>query len=623
MSNIVFLAPDSHMFALACSALSHNHAAIQVEQGLLSQGVDAAKRLVAGGAEVIITRGGTALAIRDAGLEVTLVEVPITGFDIIRAVEQAKAHGQTIGVVAFPSMILGIDCLSPILGVDIRLYPIYNEFEAEARVLQAFHEGVQVVIGGVITGQAAYKHGFAYIPITSGAEGILQAAQEAERIAYARQLEKAKGSLFRAVLDYAYEGVIAIDKSQAISTFNPVAERLTKIDRTQALGKKITQVWPELRLERVVAQGLDDLGQILKINGVDILCNKVAIKVDGTTVGAVATFQDAGQIQQMEARVRRRIYASGHAASYTFQDILGQSPQIQSTIFAAKEFAATQSAILILGETGTGKEVFAQSIHNDSSRRQGPFVAVNCAALPAHILESELFGYVAGAFTGASHKGKPGLFEIAHEGTIFLDEIGEMDYLTQGKLLRVLQEKKVMRLGSDKVLPIDVRIIAATNKSLKGQVNQNKFRADLYYRLNVLQLKLPPLRARPGDLEVFAQAFMNSSTAPPAKPIHFTPAALEALKQYPWPGNIRQLKNIIERITAVTKTPLVDVDLIHRLLADEEDEEQSPTSGFLLDQEVEEIKKALTEARGNRTLAARKLGISRSTLWRKLRQFGL
>jgi transcriptional regulator with PAS, ATPase and Fis domain len=324
----------------------------------------------------------------------------------------------------------------------------------------------------------------------------------------------------------------------------------------------------------------------------------------------------------MEARVRRRIYATGHVANYTFQDILGNSPQIKNVIYAAKEFAVTQSAILILGETGSGKEVFAQSIHNYSNRRQGPFVAINCAALPAQILESELFGYVAGAFTGASQKGKPGLFEIAHEGTIFLDEIGEMDFLTQGKLLRVLQEKKVMRLGSDKVLPIDVRVIAATNKNLKSLVNQNKFRADLYYRLNVLQLKIPPLRERRADLENLVNVFLETYLQPSSRHLLFTPAALNALAQYPWPGNIRELKNIVERIAAVCKSHSIDAPFISQMLKDEEDQEQS-LSTFISNNELDEIKKALAEARGNRTQAAKILGISRSTLWRKLGQLGL
>ena len=174
----------------------------------------------------------------------------------------------------------------------------------------------------------------------------------------------------------------------------------------------------------------------------------------------------------------------------------------------AREFAVTDSSVLISGETGTGKEVFAQSIHNASRRIQKPFVAINCAALPAQILESELFGYVGGAFTGASQKGKAGLLEIAHGGTLFLDEISEMDYAIQSKLLRVIQEKKVMRLGSDRVLPVDVRIIAATNRNLKQRIAEHQFRADLYYRINVLRLRLPPLRERPDDIEAFAGVFL-------------------------------------------------------------------------------------------------------------------
>jgi len=201
----------------------------------------------------------------------------------------------------------------------------------------------------------------------------------------------------------------------------------------------------------------------------------VLIRLTGSPVGAVATFQDIGKIQQWEASIRKTIYPEEHRAVFTFEDIVGSSSQIRQCISIAEQYAALDSSILISGETGTGKEVFAQSIHNASDRGHRPFVAINCAALPAQILESELFGYVGGAFTGASQKGKPGLLEIAHGGTLFLDEISEMDYSLQSKLLRVIQERKVMRLGSDRVLPIDIRIITATNKNLKSRSQETSF----------------------------------------------------------------------------------------------------------------------------------------------------
>lgn len=619
MSLITFLAPDTSMLERTRELFEAQQINIPIKKGLLSEGVALTRSLVANGTEIIITRGGTASAIRNAGLEVIIVQIPITGFDIIRTVEKAKLRGHCIGAVSFPSILQGIDCLSPILGVDIRCYPIHGETEAEQQVLRAFADGADVVIGGFITAKSAQVHNLPYELIDSGAEGILQAVQEAERIAQARNLEKGKTRLFRAVLDYAYEGIISVDSDCRITFFNPIAERLTGINGNKATGKKTAQVWPELNLEHVMQTGKDDLGQILKINEVDVLCNKVVIAVDNRSVGAVVTFQDVTQIQKMEARVRHRIYASGHVAHHNFANIIGSSSLLRQAVEVAKEYSLTRSAILILGETGTGKEVFAQSIHNYSDRRNGPFVAINCAALPSQILESELFGYVGGAFTGANQKGKPGLFEVAHGGTLFLDEIAEMEYVTQGKLLRVLQEKKVMRLGNDSVIPVDVRIIAASNKNLKTLVTENKFRADLYYRLNVLQLRLPSLRSRKEDIKPLAQFFLKDHGSIMKRHVKLTPSAVEALNQYPWPGNIRELQNSMERIIAVHKQDAIDGTAIHLLLEEQQD---SPPLLTLPD-EAAEISKALAQTRGKYADAAKLLGISRSTLWRKLKRLKL
>ncbi len=615
---IAFLAPDESMLATARAVLAPDHGDVAIRLGLLSAGVTVAKELIAEGTEIIVTRGGTASAIRDAGLAVSIVEVPITGFDLIRAVQQARSYGDRVAVVAFPSMVMGIDCLAPILGIDLRDYIITSEFEAEANVRRAFAAGADVVVGGVITVKVAAHHGLPAVFIESGAEGIIQAVQEAKRLAHARKLEKVKAGFFKTVLDYAYEGVISVDQDARVTVFNPVAQRTTGIDESRAIGRPIGEIWPELKLADVIGTGRDDLGQLLRVKGKRILCNKIPIIVGGQAAGAVANFQDVSKIQQMEERIRREIYASGHVAAFTFDDVLGHTPIIENTVRMAKDFAATQSAVLILGETGTGKEVFAQSIHNYSPRSGGPFVAVNCAALPSQILESELFGYVGGAFTGAVKGGRPGLFEVAHRGTIFLDEIAEMDLATQGKLLRVLQEKKVMRLGSDKVIPVDVRVIAATNRTLKQMVSQNNFRADLYYRLNVLRLRIPPLRERVADIPGYARHFLARHTAAAGRRLAFAEDALVLLASYPWPGNIRELENTVERLAVVCREGKITAATVAEMLADEQEPD---IQAFVLENESEEIKKALAATRGKYGEAARMLGMSRSTLWRKLKKF--
>jgi len=620
MPTIAFLAPDEDMLATARATLAKSHPDVLLEQGLLSAGVRKARALARKEVEIIITRGGTAEAITEARLGLTVVEVPITGLDMIRALEEARRKSRRIAVIAFPSMILGIECLGPILDIDLRCYPIHSEFKAESAVIQAFREGAEVFIGGVITVQTGQRHQRPCVMIRSGAEGIIQATLEAKRIAEARRLEKVKSTLFQTVLDYAYEGIISIDQDRQIVTFNPEAERITRVDGKRALGRKIQETLPQLKLERLLATGKDELGQVIEVGRGQILCNKVPIRVQGATIGAVATFQDSGKIQQWEANIRKKIYAEEHTAAYTFPDILGSSSRMRHCVAVAEQFAAADSSILISGETGTGKELFSQSIHNASRRGQQPFVAINCAALPAQILESELFGYVGGAFTGASQKGKPGLLEIAHGGTLLLDEIAEMDYSLQSKLLRVIQERKVMRLGSDRIQHTDIRIIAATNKNLKELVAANRFRADLYYRLNVLRLHLPPLRERPEDIEPYAETFLEKHAARLNRRLRFSRSAMEVLIRHPWPGNVRELQNTIERIAVVCKRNIVQADVVMQMMREDEGTQPFHVHDWTT---AEPIRQALADTRGRKSEAAEKLGISRSTLWRRMKSLRL
>ncbi|MBI5579284.1 MAG: sigma 54-interacting transcriptional regulator [Deltaproteobacteria bacterium] len=621
MPLIAFLAPDEEMLTAAKATLAEAHSDVLVDKGLLSAGVRKARELVREGVEIVIARGGTAVAINKAQLGLTVVEVPITGFEMIRALGEAMHYGRRIAVVAFPSMIMGIDCLGPILDINLTYYSIESEFKVESRVLQAIQEGADVIIGGVITVEASSKHHLPCVLIRSGAEGIIQATLEAKRIAEARRIEKVKSTLFQTVLDYAYEGIISTDQNNRVVIFNPVAEKITKVDGKRAIGRNVQDAFPQLELGRLLQTGRDELGQIIDVGSTQILCNKVPIQVHGAPIGAVATFQDIGKIQQWEANIRKKIYAEEHTAVFTFADVIGSSRQMRNSVAIAEQFAAADASVLISGETGTGKEVFAQSIHNASGRGQKPFVAINCAALPAQILESELFGYVGGAFTGADKKGKPGLLEIAHGGTLFLDEIAEMDYSLQSKLLRVIQEKKVMRLGSDRILPVDIRIIAATNKNLKQLVTSNRFRADLYYRLNVLRLHLPPLRERSEDVELCAKTFLERHATLLCRRMRLSKPAIQAFIRHSWPGNVRELQNTIERIVAICKHETVQADMVFQMMR--EDELNEPLTINAGVPWTETIRQALVTARGRHTEAAKILGISRSTLWRRMKSLGL
>lgn len=284
------------------------------------------------------------------------------------------------------------------------------------------------------------------------------------------------------------------------------------------------------------------------------------------------------------------------------------------TISIAKRYAAVDSTLLIEGETGTGKEIFAQSIHNSSSREKGPFVAVNCAALTESLLESELFGYSGGAFTGALKNGKAGLFEMADGGTIFLDEIGEMSLRTQAKLLRVLQEREIVRLGDDRIIAVDVRIIAATNRSLHQMVEKSSFRADLYYRISVLKLKIPSLRERKNDIKILIQEFLSyySKLLNRKKPT-ISDECYDIIHRYKWPGNIRELQNFCERLVTAFDKSIILPDMLYKIM-----DTNPVTSVEQLDKDG--IIKALEKNRFNKTQTAKDLGVSRTTLWKLLKE---
>ncbi len=294
---------------------------------------------------------------------------------------------------------------------------------------------------------------------------------------------------------------------------------------------------------------------------------------------------------------------------------------IKETIAIAHEFSKVNSNVLIVGETGSGKEVFAQSIHNESNRCKGPFVAVNCAALPETLLESELFGYAAGAFTGAARGGKIGLFELAHRGTIFLDEISEVSPKLQGRLLRVLQEREIMRIGDDKVVPVDVRIIAATNKDLYELMEEGTFRADLYYRLDILKLVIPPLRERKEDIILLMNHFIKLYCLKFNRDYkEIDKAAQDKLLQYAWAGNIRELKNIAERLVVLLKKCSITLPDIESALPRLKETANSTKQKKTEDLNQECLIKALEDANYHYGKAAANLGISRTTLWKRLKQ---
>jgi propionate catabolism operon transcriptional regulator len=413
------------------------------------------------------------------------------------------------------------------------------------------------------------------------------------------------------------DGVLAVDNRGVITAYNEAVFKILSISSNTALkGLSISSVMPQLNEVELMLENYQESNIIKNINNKMVVINPKPIKVEGKNLGTVLIIQNVDALQKTEIDIRQKLSKKGLVAKYDFSDIIGSSEAIQRSILIARRYAKASSNVLIIGETGTGKELFAQSIHKSSKRSHQPFVAVNCAALPEQLLESELFGYVEGAFTGAAKGGKVGLFELAHKGTLFLDEIAELPLGLQAKLLRVLQEKEIRKLGDDKNIPVDVRIIAASNVDFQLKVEENKFRQDLLYRLDILRLAIPPLRDRKGDIKEIATYILSEFTDIDEPGISITEEAIIGLYQYDWPGNIRELKNICERLTVLCTNHQITVQDVMEIfninmpkkLLDHHPE--TVDDGF-----KEEMPKKMTQKQ-----MAEMLGISRTTLWRKMKQ---
>jgi PAS domain S-box-containing protein len=634
MGKIIFISPDDKLTAKAKQVVYELGEDINVVQGSLSEGVRLAKQAVKQGTNIVISRGGTGNLIK-MNLQIPVVSVEINGFDIVRSISKAMRYSNHIGVVGFENLVKSAEKMNEKMekAFPIQIYTamIENERQVDQKVLQLLSKGVEVFIGGNAVIQAANKYGCNSMLVESGKEAIVEAIREAKHILEVQLKEKEKSEFLKSIIDFAYDGIIGIDAEGKIMAFNPVAAKLTGHTSDEVIGKHVDDIVENSNMLHVLRTGVSELEELQYIGDVSVIINRIPIIVNDEVRGVVATFQELERIQKIERQTRKKMFLKGHIAKTHFNHIIGKSKAIRQVKMRAREFAQVDSTVLILGETGTGKELFAQSIHNASHRADKPFVAINCAALPENLLESELFGYVEGAFTGARKGGKPGVFELAHSGTIFLDEISEMSPKLQARFLRVIQEREVVRIGDDKVVPVDVRVIAATNRELYRMVRESSFREDLYYRLNVLELKLPPLRDRKEDIIDIARFFVEEKSKELGmKNISISKGALNKLTLYPWPGNVRQLENIIERAIVLCSGSEIGANIIEEELNRLETYDYDKTvsndtdvevdKGLLKNVEEDMILKVLKETGGNRTLAAKRLGISTTTLWRRLKQ---
>lgn len=357
------------------------------------------------------------------------------------------------------------------------------------------------------------------------------------------------------------DGIIGVSNEGIVQFYSHVAREILSINGNEMIGKYIGEYVKSLDFDQIIKKEVPYFQKLIKVNNIDI---NMEVKYTHISVfnGFIIKVSKFHQAEKKQAKLRAQLMSSGNISKYNFDDIIGCSDSIKNTKKIAYKMAQSDSSILIIGESGTGKELFAQSIHSASRRSQGPFVAVNCSTFQEGLLQSELFGYDEGAFTGARKGGKIGLFELANKGTIFLDEIGEMDLNSQATLLRVIQEKQIRRVGSDKIIDVDIRIIAATNRDLKKLVCENKFRKDLFYRLNVLPLKIAPLRNRNEDVFLIFESFKKNLDVK----FSLSDELVEVFKTYSWEGNIRELRNLVEYCSYLDKSIIEVYDLPEYML---------------------------------------------------------
>ncbi len=620
--NILFIAPYLGMTEKAETVIEDLKLNVPVYTSNLPYCLDVVRTEMAKGIDAVITRGGNALKIRET-FNIPVIEIEVSVYDIIKAINKAKVHGRKIGVIGFPNIIYNVSSLSGFMDLEIAEIQINNISECTDAVKKASRLGVDVIVGDRIAVETAAAFGLKGELIKSDSyECITKACYKAIEIAEVRKRELAKSEQIKVITELTNSGIVAVDNNDIITLFNAEAAKILKIPQNEAIGKSADELLPELKLSNSLELEQKRYDEFVYIGDQYIVVHKMPIIIRDEIHGAMATFQRLENIKNIEQKARKKLSAKGHLAKNFFDDILGNSTTIKEVTEKAKNYSRVDSVILITGETGTGKEIFAQSIHNHSLRNKGPFVGVNCAALPLTLLESELFGYVKGAFTGAKDDGKTGLFEQAHGGTIFLDEIGEIPLSVQARLLRVLEEGEVQRIGDNKIISVDVRIISATNKNLRELIKENKFREDLYYRINVLNLRLPSLRERVEDIPVLVRHFVDFYCDKYDKARkEIDEDSMIKLCQYCWPGNIRQLKNVVERLVVESSHDSIiyeDLNMVQ--------EEDMAAYGKVLNLDAiskQTIQKALTIANNNKVKAAQLLGIDRTTLWRKMKEWGI
>lgn len=585
--------------------------------------LEKAEEMIRAGTKIIISRGGTAALLR-SNLTIPVIEIAHDFHGVYRILQEAKHKSQKIAAVGFPQFCNALRHYQNMTNEEFKICQVYNHYDIENVVKNLAESDYQLVIGGLTVAEMARKYGLNAVMGDTDNISIEQAINEAYSLLKYINQENAKLLMSHSALNQSREGIMCIDQMGEVLNVNATGMALFQCH----IGDKLFKKEAFKDLYGCIINEISIKEQPIEINGNLI---EISIKHFTHRQNSYSIITGLGQDSALWHSVaNKKGKLRGFSTSYSFDDIIGHSAAISAVIEKAKLCAKHDLPVNIIGETGTGKELFAQSIHHYSARNHSPFIAINCAAIPESLLESELFGYADGAFTNARKGGKPGVFEMAKEGTVFIDEISEAPLSVQVKLLRVLQEKQFSRIGGDSLITANFRLITASNKALDALVKVGDFRQDLYYRINILELALPALRERPGDVMLIAQHLL----AQQGRKLIFTPDAQAYLNSYAWPGNIRELQAVIYRLIVLLESDLVDKDILQQLsriapvfsgaeLSPAVPEIDANETHLLKKQEKQLITRVMEATAGDRTQTAVMLGISPTTLWRKLKEHNI
>ena len=577
------------------------------------------------GVELFICRGVLANILREK-LPVSVLEIKYSYLDIFRILLPYQNSGRKLGCLESSDFCQQVCNVSKLLGLEVISYEVHQLSDFWDGYQSLREQGVDFIIGGSWGHIYSQSLDIPYLTVEYSEEGIRTCLEEVLALFENLYCEEEKRDYLSVLLNHSTEGIISVDTTGAIKQINQAAKHILKTAPFDSISDHIGDFFPQYKSQEALCDVSPEENLVVRYQEKRILLTRIPLFAHQVVSGVVFFLSEEKRLLEAERKMRMAAVSKGLTAKHRFEEISSKSQLMTETLAQAKLFSSMESTVLLTGETGTGKEFFAQSIHNASRRALRPFVSVNCAAFSSSLLESELFGYAEGAFTGARKNGKAGIFEMAHGGTIFLDEIGEMDLSVQSKLLRVIQEREVMRLGDDHIIPIDVRIIAATNRDLEKESLEGRFRLDLYYRINVLGLTIPPMRERREDLEPMVYSLIEEKNALlGCRVTGIDKQILRVLEQYDWPGNIRELSNMVEKLVVLTQSGQIHYRAVQKLLPvpSQTQKTTSPHSCTLEEMERQLIEERLQLYGYNKTKTAQSLGIGSATLFRKINRYHL